>query len=278
MSAQAVRRESAARSMFDFYATTIRTQIQTQFQYRVSLYMYTVGMVAEPVIYLVVWTTIARSQGGSVDGLTPGAFAAYYIVWTFVRMMNVVFTPFGWEWRIREGEFSGQLLRPLHPIHYDLASFAGQKIPWLVLYLPIAAALSLVFRPTLHPNALEIVVFLVAIWGAYVIRSLNQFSLGMVTFWTTRVGAIFQVWFLAELLLSGRLLPLPLMPHWAQTLANWLPFKYTFYFPIEALVGNMSTAGLLGGLGMQVLWTAVGTAVALVLWRLAVRRYSAVGN
>lgn len=278
MSVQAVRRESAVRSMFDFYATTIRTQIQTQFQYRVSLYMYTVGMVTEPVIYLVVWTTIARSQGGAVDGLTPGAFAAYYIVWTFVRTMNIVFTPFGWEWRIREGELSGQLLRPLHPIHYDLASFAGQKIPWLVLYLPIAVALSLVFHPTLHPNPLEVVVFLVAIWGAYVIRSLNQFSLGMVTFWTTRVGAIFQVWFLAELLLSGRLLPLPLMPHWSQTLANWLPFKYTFYFPIEALVGNMSTASLLGGLGMQLVWTAIGTAVALGMWRLAVRRYSAVGN
>ena len=273
-----MRREPWLRSMVDFYATTMRTEMQTQFQYRVAMYMYTLGMVAEPVIYLVVWTTIARSHGGTVGGLTAGAFAAYYIVWTLVRMMNIVFTPFGWEWRIREGQFSGQLLRPLHPIHYDLASFAGQKLPWLVLYLPIGAALSLVFHPSLHPGVLQVVVFLVAIWGAYVIRSLNQFWLGMVTFWTTRVGAIFQVWFLAELLLSGRLLPLPLMPHWSQTLAAWLPFKYTFYFPIEALVGNMSTARLLGGLGMQVLWTAICAAVAFGFWRLAVRRYSAVGN
>jgi ABC-2 type transport system permease protein len=240
--------------------------------------MYTIGMVTEPVVYLVVWTTIARAHGGTVGGLTAGAFAAYYIVWTLVRMMNIVFTPFGWEWRIREGELSGQLLRPLHPIHYDLASFAGQKVPWLLLYLPIAVGLALVFHPTLHPNPLQIVVFLVAIWGAYVIRSLNNFSLGMVTFWTTRVGAIFQVWFLAELLLSGRLLPLPLMPHWSQTLSAWLPFKYTFYFPIEALVGHMSNASLLVGLGMQLLWIAVGAAVAFAFWRLAVRRYSAVGN
>ena len=49
------------------------------------------GMVAEPVIYLVVWTTIAEQQGGSVDGLTVGYFAAYYIVWTLVRNMNIVF-------------------------------------------------------------------------------------------------------------------------------------------------------------------------------------------
>jgi ABC-2 type transport system permease protein len=278
VSARAIRQESWLRSMADFYATTMRTQIQSQFQYRVATYMYTLGMAAEPVIYLVVWSTIARSNGGTIDGIGPGGFAAYYIVWTLVRTMNIVFTPFGWEERLREGQLSGQLLRPLHPIHYDLAWFAGHKIPWMVMYIPIAVGLSLAFHPTLHPSALGVVVFLVAIWGAYVIRSMNHFALGMVTFWTTRVGAIFQVWFLGELLLSGRLLPLTLMPQWTQTLAAWLPFKWTFYFPIEALVGNMSTASLLGGLGMQLLWTAIGAGVALTAWRFAVRRYSAVGN
>jgi ABC-2 type transport system permease protein len=272
------RRESWLGSMADFYGTTMRTQIQTQFQYRVALYMYTLGMVAEPTIYLVVWTTIARTHGGSVGGLTPHALAAYYIVWTFVRVMNIVFTPYGWEFRIREGQLSGQLLRPLHPIHYDLASFAGQKIPWLLLYLPIAVGLSLVFHPSLHPSALGVVVFLIAIWGAYVIRSLNQFWLGMITFFTTRVGALFQVWFLAELLFSGRLLPLQLMPHWTQTLSAWLPFKWTFYFPIEALVGNLSNEALLRGVGFQVIWTVISCGIVWLAWRIAVRHYSAVGN
>jgi ABC-2 type transport system permease protein len=272
------RREPWLRSMLDFYGTTIRTQVQTQFQYRASMYMYTLGMVAEPTIYLVVWTKIAETHGGSVDGVSASQFAAYYIVWTLVRVMNVVFTPFGWEWRVAEGQFSGWLVKPIHPIHYDLASFAGQKIPWLILYLPIAVGLSLVFHPMIDPTALEVVVFVIAIWGAYVIRSLNSFSLGMVTFWTTRVAAIFQVWFLAELLLSGRLVPLTLMPQWAQTLAAWLPFKWTFYFPIEALIGNMSTASLIGGLGMQLLWTGIMSCVVIVMWRVALRHYTAVGN
>jgi ABC-2 type transport system permease protein len=278
VSAQPLPQESWLRSMFDFYATTMRTQIQTQFQYRAATYMYTLGMVAEPTIYLVVWRTIANSHGGSVGGIDAGQLAAYYIVWTLVRTMNVVFTPFGWEERIREGQLSAQLLRPLHPVHYDLGWFAGHKIPWLVMYLPIAIGLSLIFHPTIDPRPLEVVVFLVAIWGAYVIRSLNHFVLGMVTIWTTRAGAIFQVWFLSELLLSGRLVPLTLMPHWAQALSSWLPFKWTFYFPIEALIGNMSTARLIGGLGMQVLWTAVAALLVAGSWRLSVRHYSAVGN
>src|SRR4030066_434671 len=111
--------------MLDYYLTTIKIAIQTQFQYRVMQYFYMIGMIAEPVIYLVVWSTVARAQGGEVNGYTPGAFAAYYIVWTPVRNINIVFTPYGWEWRIQRGLLSGELLRPIHPLHGDIAYFAG---------------------------------------------------------------------------------------------------------------------------------------------------------
>jgi ABC-2 type transport system permease protein len=275
---QALPQAGRIRSMVDFYLTAMRTQVQTQFQYRVATYMYLVGMVAEPVIYLVVWSTIARSHGGSVQGITPGEFAAYYIVWTLVRNMNIVFTPYGWEWRIREGHFSGLLLRPLHPIHYDLADFAGGKVIWVLLYLPIAFALSLIFKPTFDVSPLEVVVFFFAIWGAYLIRSMALWLLGMITFWTTRGSAIFETYMMAELLMSGRLVPLQLMPDWAESLAGWLPFKWTFYFPIEVLVGNMSTASLLGGLGMQLFWATVGGGLVWVCWRASAKHYTAVGN
>ena len=266
------------RSMFDYYVTRGRTEIQNQFQYRVANYLYMLGMVAEPVIYLVVWTTIADQQGGSVDGITAGEFAAYYIVWTLVRNMNIVFTPYGWEWRIREGQLSAALLRPLHPLHDDIAGFAGWKFVVIVLWLPIAAVLWVAFDPVLHPRPLEVGVFAVAIWGAYLIRTMFLSVLGMITFWTTRVSAIFELAIAVELLLSGRLVPMPLMPDWAQDIAAFLPFQWTFYFPIQSLVGDLSTGELLGGLGMQVFWIAALTGLTLFVWRYAVRRYSAVGN
>jgi ABC-2 type transport system permease protein len=264
--------------MADFYATMIRTQIQYGLQYRAATWMYTLGMVAEPVVYLVVWSTIARSQGGTVGGLSPHAFAAYYIVWTLVRTMNIVFTPYGWEQRIREGQLSVSLLRPMHPIHSDIAQFAGGKVIWVLLYLPIAVVLTLIFKPAFSISALEVVVFLIAIWGAYLIRTMLLWLLGMISIWTTRASAAFETFILAELLLSGRLVPLKLMPGWSQTLAAWLPFKWTFYFPIEALVGHLSTTSLLTGVGLQALWTAIGAGLVVVCFRASIRHYTAVGN
>jgi ABC-2 type transport system permease protein len=257
---------------------TARASIATQFQYRVAQYFYMLGMIAEPVIYLVVWSSVARSSGGAVNGITAGEFAAYYIVWTLVRNMNIVFGAPFWEWRIREGQLAGQLLRPIFPLHYDIAYFAGWKVVNILLWLPIAVGLSLVFHPDLHPTPLEVGVFCIAIWGAYLVRTMFQSTIGMLNFWTTRGAAVFDLYMTLELLLSGRLVPLKLMPEWAQTLANFLPFKWTFGYPIESLVGDLSTRSLLLGLGAQVLWIVIGLVLFRIAWRFAITRFSAVGG
>jgi ABC-2 type transport system permease protein len=269
---------SPLRGLFDVYVAEARIAIAEQIQYRASNYMYMLGMVAEPVVYLVVWTTVAAQQGGSVGGITAGGFAAYYIVWTLVRNINIVFTPYGWESRIREGRLSAQLLHPLFPIVEDLGFFLGWKPVVILLWLPIAFFLALVFHPVLNPSPLAIVVFAFSLLGAYLIRSLNQSSLGLITFWTTRVGPVFQLYIAVELLLSGRLVPMTLMPQWVQDIANVLPFQWTFGFPIEALVGNLTTDELLSGLAMQVFWIAVGAVLVRLVWHFAIKRYSAVSG
>ena len=273
-----LREAGRLRSMVDLYLTTMRLAVQQQFQYRTANYFWMLGMVAEPVIYLVVWTTIADQQGGSVQGLTAGYFAAYYIVWTLVRNMNIVFGAPFWEERIREGELNKDLLRPVLPLHYDIAFFAGWKVVVIVLWIPLAIGLSLVFDPVLDPRPAEIAVFAVAIWGAYLLRTMFQEALGMLCFWTTRGAAIFDLWMMTELLLSGRLVPLPLMPDWVQEISRFLPFQWAFFFPIEALVGDLSNEQLLRGLGAQLLWILIGLAIFRVAWKHAIKRYSAVGG
>jgi ABC-2 type transport system permease protein len=266
------------RRRLDFYLSSMKIAVLSQIQYRAQNYFYMIGMIAEPVIYLVVWSSVAEQQGGSVGGYTAGAFAAYYIVWTLVRNMNIVFTPYGWEGRIQRGQLSAELLRPIHPIHGDVAYFAGWKIVVILLWLPLAAALALIFKPEIHPSALQILVFFFAIWGAYLIRTMFLELLGMICFWTTRVSAIYELYFALELILSGRLVPMTLMPAWVQQAAQWLPFQWTFYFPINTLVGQPTPAEMLAGLGIQALWVLAGVALINLVWRFGIRRFSSVGG
>jgi ABC-2 type transport system permease protein len=256
----------------------MKLAVQSQFQYRTAQYFYMIGMIAEPVIYLVVWSTVAQAQGGSVGGYTPAEFAAYYLVWTLVRNMNIVFTPYGWEQRIRSGWFSMDLLRPVHPLNNDMAFFAGMKVVMIILWIPLGLILSLFFKPDLHPEWYHLVGFFFAIWGAYLIRTMLLSLLGMITFFTTRVGAIYELFFAFELIFSGRLVPMTLMPPVVQQLANFMPFQWTFYFPINILVAPLPVSEMLTGLGMQLLWILIGWVAVKVMWKFSVRQFSAVGG
>jgi ABC-2 type transport system permease protein len=147
-----------------------------------------------------------------------------------------------------------------------------------VLWLPIAAVLSLIFHPTFNTGPLQLVVFFVAIWGAFLIRTMLLWLLGLISLWTTRVAAIFELYFASELLLSGRLVPLALMPAWVQRLASFLPFQWTFGFPIESLIGQLAPRELGLGLLAQLLWITIGVVLVGLVWRSGIRRFSAVGS
>jgi ABC-2 type transport system permease protein len=86
------------------------------------------------------------------------------------------------------------------------------------------------------------------------------------------------MYMVAELLLSGRLVPLGLMPGWVQA-ASWaMPFRWTFGYPITALVGPISNRELLLGLLAQAGWITVGGLLVKVVWPRGIKRFSAVGG
>ena len=89
--------------------------------------------------------------------------------------------------------------------------------------------------------------FLPSVAAAYVLRAVAFCVVGTVGFWTTRVDAASRLYLAAELLLSGRLVPIVLYPAWLASAATWLPFRYTFGFPIEVLTTSMSTGSLIAG-------------------------------
>ena len=56
------------RWLLAYYWQCMKISMQVQFQYRVATYFFLIGMIAEPLIYLIVWSTVANAQGGEVDG------------------------------------------------------------------------------------------------------------------------------------------------------------------------------------------------------------------
>src|SRR3972149_3736656 len=130
------------------------------FQYRGQMGLELLGLLFEGVVYLVVWTTIARARGGEVSGYTEGEFAAYFIGWAFVRNIPPAGSLPGREERIRRGEFNALLTRPIHPYFTDMGRMLGHKTTSGITLIPTMLLMALAFPPevTVVPWALVAVV------------------------------------------------------------------------------------------------------------------------
>jgi ABC-2 type transport system permease protein len=266
------------RVLLDFYRTQFKVYFALQLQYRVALIIWLIGMVLEPVIYLVVWTTVARSSGGSVGTYTGADFAAYFIALMLVNHATFTWIMFEFEWRIRQGLLSPKLLKPIHPIHADIADNITYKTLTLAVMLPVAAILALAFRPAADLQIWNMLAFLPALVLAFLLRFFLEWALALAAFWTTRVSAINQMYYVLILFLSGQVAPLSLFPPPIQTLANLLPFRWIVAFPVELVLGRRAPQQAVAGFVAQAVWLIVTLLLLRFVWRAGVRRYSAVGS
>jgi ABC-2 type transport system permease protein len=141
----------------------------------------------------------------------------------------------------------------------------------------VAVVLAFIFHPVLSPAPWAIILFFPALLLAFMVRFLLEWTLSLSAFWTTRVGAINQIYFVLMLFLSGQFAPLALLPQPVQIIANILPFQWLVSYPIELVSGRFSLNEAFIGLGVQVAWLIVSYILFKIVWRAGVKVYSAVG-
>jgi len=263
--------------LLSIYWSYLTTSLAWQFQYRVAMAIYMAGRLLEPTVYLVVWTTVAEARGGSVGGYTASGFAAYYIVLMLVNQFTFTWIMHEYQYRIRSGTLSAVLLKPVHPIHSDLADNFGYKILTSVIIFPAAAFLYWLFDPVFTSSLILFGVFLGSMVLAYLLRFLIEWTLALVSFWTTRNESFNQMYFMLGLFLSGRIAPLDLLPEWLQTTAGWMPFKWAVAFPAEIVLGRLTQQEINEGFVVQLFWLGFGLVIHRIVWWRGIRKYSAVG-
>jgi ABC-2 type transport system permease protein len=259
------------------YLQQFKTTFAAMVQYRASLFIWMIAHVLEPLVYLVVWSAVAESGGGSAGGYTTAEFAGYFIMLMLVENVSYTWIMFEYDYRIREGLLSPALLRPVHPIHSDIADNVSAKAITMPFMLAVGALMALIFRPQLAPQLWVLAAAIPALVLAFLLRFLLEWTLAQAAFWTTRVSAINQSYFVMMLFLSGQVAPLALFPPWLQVAASILPFRWTLGFPVELLLGRLTPMEALIGLGVQAAWVALAYVLMRIVWRAGIRLYSAVG-
>lgn len=260
------------------FSQMYKISMANNLQYRVAMFIWLIGAILEPLIYLIVWTTVANLQGGAVAGFTAQDFAAYYIVLMVVNQWTFTWIMWEYEFRIKDGTLARYLLLPIHPIVRDVADNVAYKVLTSAALIPAALLLTVVFRPGFDFTLPVVLAFAPALLLAFALRFVCEWTLALAAFWTTRISAINQIYFVALIFFSGRLAPLQLMPGWVQALATALPFRWMVEFPVEVAVGHLTAQEILLGYTFQVGWLLALLALLVLVWRAGVRQFSAVGG
>lgn len=263
--------------MLHIYRAQFSRALAIELQYRASLVIWLFSAVVEPSVYLVVWRTVAATSGGQVGEYTANDFAAYFMAVLLVQHLTFSWIMWEYEFRIREGLLSQALLRPIHPIHSDIADNLTYKALALSLLIPALGLMALVFQPRFNTSAWGLAAFVPALVLAFALRFLMEWTLALAAFWTTRISAINQVYFAVMMFMSGRFAPLSFLPGPVQALGNALPFRWVVSFPVETLLGQLSPRDVLLGYVVQAIWIALIVVTLRFVWRVAMRQYTGVG-
>jgi ABC-2 type transport system permease protein len=263
--------------LLDIYRAQFKVTLATQLQYRTELLIWLSGAILQPVVYLIVWSTVANANGGAVGGYSASAFAAYYIAMMLIDHVTFTWIMYEFEPRIREGAFSPKLVRPVHPIHSDVADNFTHKFLGLFPLIPVAAALGVIFHPSFNLSFWSLALLVPSLVLACALRFAFEWTLALMAFWVTRVGAINQLYEVLFVVLSGYMAPLTLFPGAIQVLATLAPFRWMVAFPVDLALGRATLHDALAGLAIQAVWVGIAVVLLKIVWRAAARHYSAVG-
>ena len=173
---------------------------------------------------------------------------------------------------IRSGGIVYELLRPVDLYSLWFArTIANRVAPTLLKATPmlIVASIAGWIR---WPGAAGVAAFIGAMSAAVLLAASFNMLMTITMFWTLAGQGISTMMGGLLFVLSGMIVPLPLMPSWLQPALNVLPFRGLMDTPFRLLNESLPPGALPGLLAHQLGWTAAMVLTGRYLMRRAVRQ------
>jgi ABC-2 type transport system permease protein len=195
------------------------------------------------------------------------------ITYSFITQ-GLIATVAIWGWfeieeRIRTGDVASDLLRPHSFLGYWLATDVGRATYQALArgIVPILVA-GLAFELRLPERPATWLVFSISVFLAVTVSFAIRAMVNLFAFWFFDSRGLATIGSTAWIFLSGLALPLAVFPAGLRTISRLTPFAATFDAPAQIVLEQLSPAGVLATLGLQLAWAGLLLAAAqLVLER-----------
>lgn len=234
-----------------------------------------------PGVFLLFWIGALKSQGGSIAGWNFSTITSYYFLLTVASAMLIAHIEEEISSEdIQQGHLTGYLLKPFS---YYWIKFL-EEIPWRLLQGSFGIILCFAFVVifgnffTLTDSAviiaLSVLICVLAIMLSFTFKTV----LGLTAFWLTDTTGLFQLFEAVMLIFGGFIVPLTLLPSFAERLATFLPFAYVAYYPVVAIQGQLNIQELVKVILLQAVWIIAFAILYRWMWFEGRKKYTAIGQ
>jgi ABC-2 type transport system permease protein len=259
------------------YFLVFKNGAQNVLTYRFNIFAWFVSESLSLLAMSYVWLSIYR-QGGQIGSYSLRSLIAYFILAKLVNMVvvagdasSVVADD------INQGRLNNFILKPLSYFWFNFSRSLGNLAVSLAMYsLPLALAF-IYFNSQLVFGKINLLFFLAFLVLANALNFVIFYILGLLTFYLESIiGPGFMMWLLVSLF-SGRIVPLDILPPGFLAIANWLPFKYIIFVPLQAIGGKLGFAEMFLALSAGLAWLLALALVAKLFYQRGLIKYESYG-
>jgi ABC-2 type transport system permease protein len=242
-------------------------------EYRLEIFLWTISGLL-PFVSMAVWVQAGRT-GGTLP-LATEQIVRYFLAAFIIRQFTVVWVIWELEYDVVQGRLAPLLLHPIDPMWRYMMMHVAERGARLPLIAAIIVGFCVAYPPVMwRPTVLGVVAAALATTLAFALRFLIQYTFAMLAFWTERAAAIDRLFMIPMLFISGYIAPLEFFPPAVREAVLLTPFPYMLYFPTQLLLGEPVAIGR--GFAVMLAWLAGTVALNRWMWRMGMRRFSAMG-
>lgn len=243
---------------------------------RGDMFLYSISIFIAPVVIMLIWLIINKE--GSNTLLNYDRLVVYYLASILIKTVNSAWMGQYIPGRIRRGEISAQLLKPMPFTLEWIGNNFAEKIMKLVFLIPmvfILGKLLSVSFPVLSFMEWSLVAVTTIIGS--IIYFLLDITIGFLAFWLEETNSIQELYLLLYSFFSGGLIPLLALPLFWRQVASILPFRYTLSLPLEIISGQLNLDEIIMAILVQVAYLIGVFALYNFVFKKGIKIYSASG-
>jgi ABC-2 type transport system permease protein len=260
------------------YWTLFKIVMGRNMVYRADFVFYTLVDVARFLVFPLIWIYVYQSSG-QIAGYTLRDLISYYAIMIFIGSSVVSYMSNKIRNHIIKGELNQFLSKPINYSLYMTTKDLSYVIVSFFFGLTLLFVASFIFPNyiAIPHNPFTWLIFLFALSWSFIVSILRELLIGFSAFWLGETQALRNFVWILEAFFSGQLAPLAFYPLIFRQIADYLPFKYLFFFQAQIFLGKISPADMIRGFLFLFLWTLFFLSMVILIWRRGVKKFDGSG-